>query len=100
MPRFIIRYTTKPEATQQNAELIENVFRELHAAAPEGVHYAVLQDGDAFFHLVAYEDEADNERLTASASFRAFAGGGEARRATPPVRSDVRIVGNYGLLAK
>jgi hypothetical protein len=100
MPRFIIRYDTKPEATALNAKLVEDVFTELKSKAPAGVHYAVLRNGDTFYHLVAYENEAENEQLTELASFKAFQKDGESRRAAAFQRSDVQVVGNYGLLVE
>lgn len=96
---LVIRYQAKPEATQRNAELIRDVFRELAAAAPEGVRYCVLQSADGtFYHLASYESEAANERLTGLPAFAVFQGGGEARRIAPPQRHDVSVVGNYRLL--
>jgi len=79
MIRQVIRYQTKPEATKQNAELIQNVFRELKAAA--------------------YENEGDNDVLTSLPAFAAFQNGGEARRASKPDFTDVTVVGNYRMLA-
>ena len=99
MTNLVIRYQTKPEATQSNVDLIRNVFREAAAAAPEGVRYCVLQAEDGtFFHLVAYESEAANEGLTGLPAFKAFAEGGEARRAGPFDRRAVTVVGNYRML--
>ncbi len=36
MKPTVLRYTTKPEHTQRNAQLIEGVFRELDTAQPDG----------------------------------------------------------------
>ena len=99
MTRQVIRYQTKPEATKRNAELIQNVFRELAAAAPAKVHYAVLQSGDTFTHIVSYENEGDNDALTSLPAFKAFQDGGADRRLTPPDFADATIVGNYQMLA-
>ena len=41
MRRTLIRYKTRPEATQQNRKLIEDVFYELQAKSPDGVRYMV-----------------------------------------------------------
>jgi quinol monooxygenase YgiN len=100
MTRQVIRYQTKPEATKRNTELIQNVFRELAAAAPGKVHYAVLQSGDSFTHVVAYENEGDNDALTALPAFKAFQDGGADRRLTPPDFADATIVGNYQMLVE
>lgn len=96
---LVIRYQTKPEATQRNVELIRDVFREAEAAAPEGVRYCVLQTADGtFYHFVAYDSEAANEGLTGLPAFAAFVDGGEARRVAPPERHEVTVVGNYRML--
>ena len=39
MKRTLIRYKTKPELADRNAELIAAVFEELKAAKVEGVRY-------------------------------------------------------------
>ena len=43
MKRMLVRYKTKPESADENQRLIENVFAELRAKVPAGVHYAVLR---------------------------------------------------------
>jgi hypothetical protein len=99
MTNLVIRYQTKPEATQQNADLIRNVFREAAAAAPEGVRYCVLQAEDGtFYHLVAYDSEAANTGLTSLPAFQAFAEDGESRRSAPFARQEVVVLGNYRML--
>ena len=101
MTNIIIRYQTKPEATQRNTELIEDVFRELGAAAPDGVAYAVLRtDDNTFFHIVSYENDETNAKLTSLPSFEAFAKDGESRRVAPFERNAVTVVGNYRVLPK
>jgi hypothetical protein len=100
MEHIVIRYQTKPEATQRNTELIEDVFRELGSTAPEGVGYLVLRTEDGtFFHIVSYVDEDANVGITGLPAFKAFTQDGEERRAVPPVRAEVTVVGNYRMLA-
>lgn len=99
MIRRLISYQTKPESTEENAGLIQNVFRELHAAAPEGVGYLALRAPDGtFYHIVQYEDVAANDRLTDLPAFDAFRKGGADRRTGEPITIDVEIVGNYNML--
>ena len=43
MKRTLIRYKTKPETTEENQRLIENVFRELQTKSVEGFRYVVLK---------------------------------------------------------
>jgi hypothetical protein len=101
MTRQVIRYQTKPEATQHNTELIQNVFRELAAAAPDKVHYAVLRTEDGTFtHIVSYDNEDENDALTSLPAFAAFQDGGAGRRIAPPDFADVTVVGNYRMLAE
>jgi hypothetical protein len=101
MTRLLFRYQTKPEATEQNMQLVENVFKELKAAAPSGVRYAVLRGDDGtFIHCVAYESEAANDQLTELPAFKAFVEGGADRRIAKPEGGDVTIIGNYGLLVE
>ena len=40
MKRTLIRYKTKPEMADKNAELVAGVFAELKATKPDGVRYA------------------------------------------------------------
>jgi hypothetical protein len=39
MKRTLIRYKTKPETTEENQRLIENVFRELQTKSVDGFRY-------------------------------------------------------------
>lgn len=99
MKSTVISYQAKPEATQRNIDLIQNVFRELSAAAPKTVGYAVLRAEDGtFYHIVSYENPDDNSALTSLPAFAAFQAGGAACRATQPAFADVTVVGNYRML--
>ena len=101
MTNIIIRYKTKPEATALNTKLVEDVFRELNAAAPDGVAYAVLRtDDNTFFHIVSYENDETNAQLTGLPAFKAFQEDGESRRAAPFERNAVTVIGNYRILPK
>jgi hypothetical protein len=99
MKHTIIRYQTKPEATARNTELVQDVFRELSAAAPEGARYLVLRAEDGtFFHIVAYENDEAQNAITGLPAFAAFGKDGAERRIDPPIFADVTVVGNYRLL--
>ena len=59
MKRTVIRYKTKPDMADRNAELVAAVFAELKAAQPEGVRYLSLRlEDDTFIHFV--ETAADD----------------------------------------
>ena len=100
MTSTVIRYQTKPEATQRNAELIQNVFGELAAAAPAGARYLVLRTADGtFYHIVSYDNEAGKSAITGLPAFAAFSQDGAERRVAPPTFDEVTVVGNYRMLA-
>jgi hypothetical protein len=100
MKRTLIRYKTKPDMAEKNAELIAGVFQELKAAKPEGVRYLSLRlDDDTFVHFV--EVEADSAgTLPALAAFKAFQSGIRERCVEPPLAGSVTIVGNYRMLGE
>ena len=59
MKRTLIRYRTKPEQAERNAELIAAVFAELKAVQPDGTRYLSLRlEDDTFIHFV--ETAADD----------------------------------------
>jgi hypothetical protein len=98
MKRTLIRYKTKPELADKNAELIAGVFAELKAAKPEGLRYLSLRlDDDTFVHFV--ESEADSgSALPSLAAFKAFQSGIRERCIEPPQAGSATIVGNYRML--
>lgn len=99
MKRTLIRYRTKPEMTQQNQRLIENVFEELQARSPEGVRYMALKLGDGtFLHFVETND--GSSPLPELEAFRSFQSGIRDRCAEPPQANDATIVGNYRMLGE
>ncbi len=97
MRRVVVRYQTRPEAADENARLIEAVFRELDQRAPEGLRYLVLRLADGgFVHVVEQADGAP--ALTSLEAFKAFSAGVRDRATTPPAAVDAEIVGNYRML--
>jgi radical SAM superfamily enzyme with C-terminal helix-hairpin-helix motif len=99
MKRTLIRYKTRPDASDRNAALIEKVFEELKAAKPGGVRYLSLRlDHNIFVHLV--EAEEGSTPLPSLDAFKAFQSGIRERCVEPPVPSGVTIVGNYRMLSE
>ena len=94
----MIRYTVKPESVADNEHLVRQVYEGLRAAKPAGLRYATmrLDDGVSFVHLVSYANDAANQALTSLPAFKAFTAGIRERCATPPVTTDLQIVGAYG----
>jgi hypothetical protein len=100
MKRTLIRYRTKPELADKNAELIAAVFAELKATKPEGLRYLSLRlDDDTFVHLVESESDAGSA-LPTMAAFKAFQSGIRERCIEPPQPGGATIVGNYRMLAE
>ncbi|HLZ02122.1 MAG TPA: hypothetical protein VKR55_08215 [Bradyrhizobium sp.] len=99
MRRTLIRYKTKPEASDRNAELVSAVFAELKAAAPDGVRYLTLRlDDDTFIHLVEADTEDGSTPIPKLTAFQAFQSGIRDRCAEPPLVREATIVGNYRML--
>ena len=101
MKRTLIRYKTRPEAADKNAELIAAVFAELKAAQPEGVRYLSLRlEDDTFIHLVESAADDGSSALPKLAAFGAFQSGIRERCAEPPLASSATVVGNYRMLGE
>jgi len=95
MKRMIVRYKTKPEAADLNQRLIEAVFQELHAKAPDGVQYMALRLADGtFLHFV----QGKTDIIPALDAFKSFGGTVKERCLEPPQQSEVVVVGNYRTL--
>jgi hypothetical protein len=99
MKRTVIRYKTKPEAADKNAELVAAVFAELTAAQPEGVRYLSLRlEDDTFIHFVESGADDGSSPLPKLAAFGAFQSGIRERCVEPPLPRSATIVGNYRML--
>lgn len=73
MQQRLIRYNTKPNMGDENAELISAVFAELKAAHPEGLRYLALRlEDDTFIHFVETTTDDGSSGLTKLPAFQAF----------------------------
>jgi len=97
MKRVIVRYKVKPGKGEENQGLIETVFQELHAGAPEGLRYASFRSSDGlnFMHIASIETDDGSNPLGATAAFKAFQAEIKDRCDEPPVATDVELVGAY-----
>jgi hypothetical protein len=101
MKRTLIRYRTKPELADKNAELIAAVFTELKAVHPEGLRYLSLRlEDDSFVHIVENAADDGSGALPKLPAFQAFQSGIRERCAEPPVARSVSVVGNYRMLGE
>lgn len=91
----IVRYRTKPEHTEANAELVRAVFEELAADEPGGLSYATycLDDGVSFVHIATIEGEVNP--LVSSSAFGRFQQGIADRCEEGPTVADATLVGSY-----
>jgi hypothetical protein len=97
MSKKLVRYRVKPEKIEENQQLIEGVFRELHAKSPVDVRYLVIKLSDgSFFHL--FED--GSRTIPTLDAFAAFRDGGEQRRLDEPQQLEATVVGNYRTLVE
>jgi hypothetical protein len=99
MRQTLVRYRTKPESTGENERLIQNVFKELHAKAPDGIRYLALKLADgSFVHLVTVNDEGGESPLPKLEAFRKFQTDLKERLVEQPQVNEAAIVGDYRML--
>ena len=98
MSQSIIRYRTKPDQADANAELVRAVYAELAEVAPAGFRYAtfLLDDGVTFVHVAINETDGAAP-LTSLPAFKRFQEGLAERCEEPPLVSPARQIGSYRL---
>ena len=100
MKQTVIRYRTKPEMADTNAELVAAVFAALKAAQPQDLRYMSLRlEDDTFIHVVETADDGSSP-LPKLPAFAAFQDGIRERCAEPPMRKGATVVGNYRMLGE
>jgi len=101
MKGIVVRYRTKPEAAEANAELIAQVFAELKHKAPPGVHYLALRfEDDTFIHISLLEAQQATSPIPHLEAFRAFQNGIKERCLEPPQSSPATLIGTYRALGE
>jgi hypothetical protein len=93
----VVRYRTKPEYAEENAELVRAVFTELAADDPGGLRYVTLrlEDGVTFVHVATIEGETNP--LASSTAFGRFQSTIADRCEEGPLAMDATVVGSYSL---
>jgi hypothetical protein len=98
VPMRVIRYQVKPDKTDDNQRSVEAVFRELHAALPDGLRYMTVRlDDGTFLHVV---DSGDSSKLTGLPAFAAFQKELADRCLVKPLVCSATVVGNYRMLGE
>ena len=90
----VVRYRTRPDAADDNEQLIHAVFQELTAARPGGIRYSAFRVGETTFVHVAVFD-SDQNPLEALPAFQMFTSGIADRCEEPPAPMAGRLVGSY-----
>jgi hypothetical protein len=93
----VVQYQTRPEAADENARLVADVYSALARVAPSGFRYATyrLADGVSFVHVATHP--ADDNPLATLPEFATFQHDIGSRVVAPPVAIEATIVGSYGL---
>jgi hypothetical protein len=91
----VVRYQTKPDHADENAELVRDVFAELAEEDPGGLRYATLRldDGVTFVHIAMIE--GDENPLASSEAFKRFQAEIAQRCDEGPIAADASVVGAY-----
>jgi hypothetical protein len=101
MRQTLVRYKVRPEQVQENEYLIRQVFQELQAKSPEGVHYLALKlDDGTFIHFSAVESTDGPHPITTLEAFRSLQSGIKERCIERPQAGDATIVGNYRMVGE
>ena len=90
----VVRYRTRPDAADENEQLISAVFEELAAAQPGGIRYFAVRVDEATFVHTAVID-SDTNPLDDLPAFKAFTSGIAGRCEEPPAPASGRLVGSY-----
>ncbi len=99
MRGVFVQYKVKPGREADNRGLIEDVFKELTAAQPDKLRYAVLELEDGqFVHYAVVATDPNENPLRQIAAFQRFQANSQERRDVEPVVQGARIVGNYKML--
>jgi len=92
----VVRYTTRPEAAEENERLIKAVFAQLADEGPDGIRYVAirLDDGVSFVHVALFD--GDDNPLPALAAFGEFVSSINTRCAEGPNPANGTVIGDYG----
>jgi hypothetical protein len=101
MKLTVVRYKTKPEASDENARLIQAVFQELRTKSPDDVRYLALSLSDGMFvHVSIAETKDGASPIPQLEAFRVFQPGLKERCIESPQQSNATIVGNYRMFGE
>jgi dipeptidyl aminopeptidase/acylaminoacyl peptidase len=90
----VVRYRVRPDAADENAQLVKEVYAALAEVAPPDFRYATyrLADGVTFVHIATHGEQ---NPLTTLPAFAEFQRDLAQRCVELPAPSDATIVGAY-----
>ena len=93
----VVRYTTRPDAADENEKLIKAVFAQLAEQLPEGLRYVAIRlaDGVSFMHVAMVE--GDHNPLTSLPAFGEFTSAINERCTDGPAPANGTVIGTYGI---
>src|SRR5271169_4761280 len=91
----VVRYTTRPDAAEENERLIKAVFAQLADERPDGMRYVAirLDDGVSFVHVAVFD--GDDNPLPALGAFGEFVSAIDTRCADGPSPANGTVIGDY-----
>jgi hypothetical protein len=90
----VVRYRVKPDAVQQNLDLVRAVYAELATMRPEGLRYSTYRVDERTFVHVALIEGTGNP-LDSVAAFQTFTEGIGERCEEAPHAAGGELVGSY-----
>ncbi|MBA3841804.1 MAG: hypothetical protein H0X39_04150 [Actinobacteria bacterium] len=95
----IVRYRTTPEAADENARLVADVYAALAELDPDDFRYTTyrLTGGVSFVHVA--QSDGDTNPLQSLPAFAEFQRDLQARCVEPPAPTQASVVGSYGFAA-
>ena len=92
----VVRYRVRPEAADENARLVEDVYAALAELGPSDFRYVTyrLGDGVSFVHVARHDEANPLPSLPAFAEFQREL---PQRCIELPVVSESTVVGSYGM---
>jgi hypothetical protein len=92
--QVMIRYRLKPEHVDRDRRMLDAVFDELDALAPEGVSYVTFVLDDGLSHVAIVETDGPG-RFSQLPAFRHYRAGLDERCEEPPVVTELTQIGQY-----
>ena len=98
MKQTMVRYKVSAGKTEENEQLVRNVYRQLEEEQLAGFQYMTLklQDGQTFVHIAFAASEEINAAFTALPAFQQFRENIKERCEELPVAGSITLIGAFG----